>query len=121
MKKIIIFIGIIGFFLILAYQSTIIPKGVFVEDDEEGTAFQSISPYDHQTKPFRLKSLDHIDFYSHDYPFRDAKIENHDEALLNKRTTRYRVELDEPETLIPHSSVTPKTPAPYPLEKQLSD
>ena len=124
MKKIIIIIGVIALLLILAYQSTIISRNGFIEDEEtENLGYESMSPYEHQVKPIRLKTIEHIDSYSGDYPFRDAKIEGHDEAILRKRNTRYQryeSDLDEPETLIPRTLVSPNAPAPYPLEKRYS-
>ena len=124
MKKMIIIISVIALLLILAYQSTVISRNGFIDDENtEFSAYQPMSPYEHQIKPLRLKSIDHRDFYSNDYPFRDAKLGNHDEALWRKRSSRYgryERDLDEPETLIPHSLVTPKAPAPYPLEKRYS-
>jgi len=123
MKKILIIIGIVAILLILAYQSSLISGNSFIEDDEENSAYQSMSPYEHRVKPIRVKAIEHTDYYSGDYPFRDAKIEDHDEALLRKRYghyKRYETDLDEPETLIPRTLVSPNAPAPYPLEKRYS-
>ena len=114
MKKFIIITSLIVLLAACGYQATIKSRSALSEFEDDPSDYQPLSPYERAFVPVPLKTIRQSD----NYYFRDAKINDHDEARLRKRFTHDEVPLDEPETLIPRTSVSPKAPAPYPLEKR---